>query len=252
MNYSELSSRLIKKLRDLDYANFQFILVANAIAGDTRKGGDFAWLREVQWRAVVDFDASSENNGLHVLFANAKEEDTTSHMERQLQVIDVSNLGRDHISSANLFSKSSNQLPWVFANGRSDVSAVYHSYSDWVGSYADPAKECLKRFIRTCVCPISVFVAFTSSSLKEMASLVQCAYSISRKRNIVILADGPVCKQLTELSQVDVRDCCVAGLPWEHVNVNIKDLLPQIAGNPAKFSTVVHWNRNTGSLIVIE
>lgn len=215
----------------MDCNRYQYILVANAIPALLRDNDDFTFFREVPWTAVVDFDWSSENGGLQEMFTR-----TTGNgaaLRRQLTVLDATDFKEGSGLGVESHYRPSSQLSWIFANGRQNVSQTYHTYSDWVGFCKKGTEDALLSQIRLALSPIVVFALFSSSSLLEMAALVQFTYSVMvaarAKRNIVVLSDNlSVAQKLTELAHVDVRECCVAGLPWEHVKLNFVQMLPEL------------------------
>jgi hypothetical protein len=237
VDLSGLSSKLRQSLRNLDCERHQYILVSNAVPGHMRDKEDFSFFSNVPWIAVVDFDPSSENGGLQDMFK--KKAASGNAVMRQLKVMDAT-YGKKEAGSDSPYRPTS-LLTWIFANGRQNVSQTYHTYSDWVGFCKKGTEDALLAHIRVAMSPIVVFALLSTSSLQEMAALVQYTYSLMvvarAKRNIVVLSDDVgAARKLTEFAGVDVRECCVAGLPWDHVKINLEQMLPELAEeSPEKY-----------------
>ena len=258
---SQLSGKLQRVLHDLDFERYQYILICNAIPGEQRETNLLGFLAEIPWTAVIDFDFSSENGGLHNLMRQKLDsegkgsDDRGGFFSRQVSVLDVMDF-KDQTPALNKDKTfgSNCRTSWIFANGRKGVTPMQESYSDWVANCEKPAEDALLSYLNLQKISVSVFLLVSKSALQEIACLLHFAFSVlghkrSRKEIAVICEDIGIVQDLRELVRIDVGECCVAGLPWSHVKENIRQML---SGREVFSSTSEkHVISSTGTAILI-
>lgn len=236
-DYSDLAVKLRTSLQNLEYSQFQYVLVANSVPPDLRDVKDLDFLMDITWSAVFDMDTASKSDGLYSVMKRVTESPVTEspvdveeseQMERISQscykVVDASSWKQLELSSGtNQYAKTYQQT-WIFGCGSSGGPIAVNTYDEWVRVYKTPVEDIIRLFFETPKMPIFVFLLLSSAALKQIVDLVKAILGQRSGQNslVVLSKDRKLANQLCEMSQLDIRECCISGLPWAHVNDNIK------------------------------
>ena len=251
----QLSEKLEKILHSLDFDRFRYILICNAIPGEHRDNSELGFLAEVPWTAVIDFDSNSETGGMYdLMLRNSSCEGgvTGGVFSKQVSLHNVEDF-ENQSNIRNMFYSNCGTC-WIFANGRKDVSLAQETFSDWVANCKKPAEDALYACMHVQTPLVSVYLLLSTSSLQELASLLQFNFSIlglrqSRKGIALICEDGAIVQELRALARVDIGECCVAGMSWTCVKDSIRQML--MGRNLFDLSTEKHVVSSSGSPVTV-
>ena len=239
---------LTGRLKTLSTSNFNYVLFADRIPEDMRASRPpfpFNFLKLLPWVAVVDFDQNSELDGLYKCL--------TSHVDGGGAVLSPLPLHHDDCekhftpSSKKMFAKThvlqaAHQLPWIFANGREGELERVDDFGTWLAQCQDDIVSALKHIKDQFPHLVAMFLVFDKSSVQEMASLVDSAFTqfklaqneTSEKRVVILCDEQSTAESLCKWCRMPyVRNHCIAGLTWNvvcHVVTELIRTLPQKEG----------------------
>ena len=192
------------------------ILIANAVPLSLRGSRALEFLVNHSWKAVMDFDPTSESGGLHSMAATASNQYQLKLMEiTQFQEKSITN----HPAEIGLHSKN---RPWIFTNGRQHCDSKPSTFIEWLrGGYRKSLETALA--IYQDYCPHLTFAIFVLSDndVQHLATTVESLFSQSLTRNqsfYIISPDAKVCSALLSASRVGSqlkKNCFV--LPLEDI-----------------------------------
>ena len=212
------SARIRESLRELNFKENSYILIADKVPREHRGSTSLAFLQSIPWIAVFDlFDPSSREDGLHYIF----NETSDSARATVKELGDFKNIqpGED---------MSTRGTTWIFRD-----KSMHES--DWVCNSKDSLYRALSAYKeRSPTGRIHcVFLAFGDESSEEMADVVESSFSIIGRhagRYITIISEKKeIINGIVRYSKPgirkDVTNSSLSGFPWKLFKSNVKDML---------------------------
>ena len=219
------SDVLRERLRDLNFKENGFILIANKLPAKYRGTAHLSFLQNIPWVTVFDlFDPSSKKDGLH--HACNETSDAPRAKIRTLDEFKEITPDKDSLISTR-------STTWIF-NGEEMQKG------DWIKC----SKDCLYRALsayKQCFPPgnlICVFLCLSENAVDEMADIMESSFSIlgnSARNCVTILSESrnvaePIIKASKPSLQKELGECSVIGIPWSL----LKEIVRELVG-PSKF-----------------
>ena len=253
-NQEELVRLLKERLKSLATSIFDYVVIANDIPSDQRTSRApflFDFVKLIPLVGVIDFDPSSERDGLYKC-VTARLDDNNPHPPLQPLILHHDDCERHFTRSFNkMFRKTqvlhaAHQLPWIFANER-EGELERLDESMWFCQCKGNVDIALRMMKEQFPHVVAMFLVFGESAIKEMAWLVDSVFSLfkllqsskSEKRLLILCDEQSTVDSLVmscSMRHEVVRSHCVAGLPWKIVGEVITELtgtIPEADG--AKF-----------------
>ena len=223
-------SALVKeRLRDMNFKDFGYILIANKLAPQYRRTPHLAFLQNIPWLAVFDlFDAASKIDGLHFVC----NETTDSPRAKLRSLDDFKEVSSDWISGKDC-TLPTRGTTWILNDEEMQKG-------DWIKCCRDSFYRALSAY-KLCCPPgkiVCVFLGLGDNAVEEMVDIMECCFSIfgnTASSCITIISENKdVAEAFIKGSrpslQNDVRECSVAGIPWSL----LKEIVRELVG-PTKF-----------------
>ena len=219
-----------KKLRDLNFKDFGYVLIANKLPPRYRGTPKLAFLQNIPWLAVFDlFDSSSKKDGLYY----ACNETTDAPRAKLRSLDDFKEASSDWISgkSDKDFDLSTRGTTWILGNEEMQKG-------DWIKC----SRDCFYRALSTYkfCCPLGrlmcLFLGLDESNIQEMVDMVECCFSIlgdSASNCVTVISES---KHVTDAFikasrlQRELRDCSITDIPWSLLREIVREML-----GPTKF-----------------
>ena len=216
---------LRERLRELNYKEYGYILIANKMSARYRGTAHLSFLQNIPWIAVFDlFDAASKQDGLHY----ACNETTDAPRAKIRTLDDFNDLSPDKDSFI-----STRGTTWILSNEEMQKG-------DWVKC----SKDCMHRTLfayKQCFAPgklVCVFLGLSENAVEEMADIMESCFSIlgsSAGRCATIISETKsVAEAFIKASRPslrkELRDCSLPGTPW----VLFEEIVCEMVG-PSKF-----------------
>lgn len=231
-----MSLKIRNSLKELNYAENDYILIASKVPTNHRKSANLAFLRSVPWIAVFDlFDPNSRKDGLHYICNEMND----------FARVTVKELG-DFKEIQTGESMSTRGTTWIFR------SQLMHD-GDWVCTSKDALYHALSTYKKCC--PTGnihlVFFAMSDESLQEMADVIESSFSIvgaNASKNITIVSETKeineaIVKFSRQIMRKRVADCSIPGCSLEILRTNIETMLgPIIFHEPGATTELPYCN----------
>lgn len=220
--YTEI---LRERLRELNYKENGYILVANKLPAQYRGTARLSFLKNIPWVAVFDlFDSSSKRDGL----LHACDETTDAPRAKIKTLDDFKEVTPDKDSFI-----STRGTTWI-------LNSEEMQKGDWIKC----SKDCLYRALlayKQCFPPgrlVCVFLCFSESAVNEMADIMENSFSILRhsaSSSVTIISESKavaetVIKASKPSLQRELGECCVSGISWNLLKEIVRELM-----GPSKF-----------------
>ena len=243
---------LRKRLRELNYKENGYILVANKLPAQYRGTAHLSFLKNIPWVAVFDlFDSSSKRDGL----LHACDETTDAPRAKIRTLDDFKEVTPDKDSLI-----STRDTTWILNN--EDMQK-----GDWIKC----SKDCLYRALwayKQCFPSgrlVCVFLCLSETAVNEMADIMENSFSIlghSASSSVTIISESKaVAETIIKASkpslQKELVECSVSGISWKLLKEIVRELmgpsefeekgatteLPHLSGQKEVLSKIVHsWN----------
>ncbi|XP_078364796.1 uncharacterized protein LOC144649210 isoform X2 [Oculina patagonica] len=217
------------RLRDMNFKDFGYILIANKLPPQHRGTPHLAFLQNIPWLAVFDlFDAASKKDGLHYVC-----NETTDAPRAKLRSLDdFKEVSSDWISGKD-FTLPTRGTTWILSNEEMQKG-------DWIKCSRDCFYRALSAY-KLCFPPgrlLCVFLGLGENAVQEMVDMMECCFSIFgnlASSCITILSESKnVAESLIKASksslQKELKECSVTGIPWRL----LKEIVREMVG-PTKF-----------------
>ena len=218
----KFSSDVRESLREINFKENSYILIANKVPPEHRGSTSLAFLQSIPWIAVFDlFDQNSKQDGLHFIF------NETSDSARAT----VKELG-DFKGLQTGEEISIHGTTWIFR------SQSMHE-SDWTRNSKKPLYRALSAYQEQS--PTGrihcVFLGLSDEYLQEMADIIDFCFIIigtNASKCITIMSEKKevgtgIVKFLKGDIQRDVKPpCSIFGFPLELLKENVKEMLGPI------------------------
>lgn len=216
---------LRKRLRELNFKENGFILIANKLPAKYRGTAHLSFLQNIPWVAVFDlFDPSSKQDGLH--YTCNETSDAPRAKIRTLDEFKEITADKDSLISTR-------GTTWIFNNEEKQQA-------DWIKL----SKDCFYRALsayKQCFLPgrlVCVFLCFSETAVNEMADIMESSCSIlghSTNRCVTIISESrDIADAFIKASkyslQRELEECSVAGISWDL----LKEIAQELVG-PSKF-----------------
>ena len=224
-----LSTLVRERLRDMNFKDFGYILIANKLPPQYRRTPHLAFVQNIPWLAVFDlFDAASKNDGLH--FVCNETSDAPRAKLRSLD--DFKEVSSDWISGKDS-TVPTRGTTWILNDEEMQKG-------DWIKCCRDCFYRALSAY-KLCFPPgkiLCVFLGLSDNAVQEMVDIMECCFSIfgnAASSCITIISENKsVAEAFIKASkpslQKDLKECSVAGIPW----ILLKEILRELVG-PTKF-----------------
>ena len=223
------SNLVRERLRNMNFKDFGYILIANKMPPRYRDTPHLAFLQNIPWLAVFDlFDVASKKDGLYFVF-----KETTDAPRAKLRSLDdFKDVSSDLISRSE-FTLPTRGTTWILRNEEMQNG-------DWIKCCRDCFYRALSAY-KLCFPPgrlLCVFLGLNESAIQEMADMMECCFSIfgnSASNCVSILSENrnitdAFMKASRSSLQRDLRECCIPGIPWSL----LKEIVREMIG-PSKF-----------------
>ena len=223
------STLVRERLRDMNFKEFGYILIANKLPPKYRRAPDLDFLQNIPWLAVFDlFDAASKKDGLHFVC-----NETTDAPRAKLRSLDdFKEVSSDWISG-NDSTLSTRGTTWILNDEEMQKG-------DWIKCSRDCFYRALSAY-KLCFPPgkiLCVFLGLGNNAIQEMVDIMECCFSIfgnAASSCITIISENKdVAEAFIKASktslQKDLKECSVAGIPWSL----LKEIVRELVG-PTKF-----------------
>ena len=213
------------RLRELNFKENGFVLIANKLPAKYRGTARLSFLQKIPWVAVFDlFDPSSKEDGLH--HACNETRDAPQAKSRTLDEFKETTLDKDSLISTR-------RTTWIFNNEEMQKG-------DWIKC----SKDCLYRALsayKRCFPPgnlICVFLCLSETAVHEMADIMETSFSIlgnSARSCVTIISESrtvvePFLKASKQSLQKELGECSVPGIPLSL----LKEIVLELVG-PSEF-----------------
>ena len=223
------STLVRERLRDMNFKDFGYILIANKLPPQYRRTPHLAFLQNIPWLAVFDlFDAASKIDGLHYVC-----NETTDAPRAKLRSLDdFKEVSSDWISGKDC-TVPTRGTTWILNDEEMQKG-------DWIKCCRDCFYRALSAY-KLCFPPgkiLCVFLGLGDNAVQEMVDIVECCFSIfgnTASSCITIISENKnVAEAFIKASkpslQNDLKECSVAGIPWSL----LKEIVRELVG-PTKF-----------------
>lgn len=223
------STLVRERLRDMNFKDFGYILIANKLPPQYRRTPHLAFLQNIPWLAVFDlFDAASKKDGLHYVC-----NETTDAPRAKLRSLDdFKEVSSDWISG-NDFTLPTRGTTWILSNEEMQKG-------DWIKCSRDCFYRALSAY-KLCFPPgrlLCVFLGLAENAVQEMVDIMECCFSIfgnSASSCVTIISESKnVVEAFIRASkpslQKELRECTLSGIPW----TLLKEIVREMVG-PTKF-----------------
>ena len=215
--YTEI---LRKRLRELNYKENGYILVANKLPAQYRGTAHLSFLKNIPWVAVFDlFDSSSKQDGL--LHACDETTDAPRVKRRTLDDFKEVTPGKDSLISTR-------DTTWILSNEEMQKG-------DWIKC----SKDCLYRALwayKQCFPSgrlVCVFLCLSETAVNEMADIMENSFSIfghSASSSVTIISESKavaetVIKASKPSLQRELVECTVSGISWKLLKQIVRELM---------------------------
>lgn len=229
-----VSARIREKLRELDYKEFAYVLIANKLPPEYRSSPCLSFMRNIPFVAVFDpFDPDSTKDGLYYVCN------------------ETNDAARARIKTLDDFKKSESR---GFGN-QDETLCLPLRGTTWVlqqesmseGAWILKAKDCMYRALTACVDSFGsnrlnfVFLCLSEHSIAQMSDIIECCFSIlgeSASKHVTVICERQkyaedLIEKTKEVLRPEVRECCIESVPWHLLEQNVKDMI-----GPSKFDDV--------------
>ena len=225
----KFSSLVRLRLRDLNFKDFGYVLIANKMPPQYRGTPNLAFLQNIPWLAVFDlFDAASKKDGLYY----ACNETTDSPRAKLRSLDDFKGVSPDWISGKG-FDISTRGTTWILGNEEKQKG-------DWIKW----SKDCFYRALSTYkfCCPpgrlMCIVLGLDQSNVQEMVDMMECCFNIlgnSASNCVTIISESKtVADAFIRASKVqlqrELRECSITSIPW----LLLKEIVREMVG-PSQF-----------------
>ena len=215
--YTEI---LRERLRELNYKENGYILVANKLPAQYRGTAHLSFLKNIPWVAVFGlFNSSSRRDGL--LYACNETTDAPRAKIRSLDDFKEVTTDKDSLISTR-------GTTWILNNEEMQKG-------DWIKC----SKDCLYRALwacKQCFPPgqlVCVFLCLSDTAVNEMADIVENSFSIlghTASRSVTIISESKaVAENVIKVSkpslQRELGECSVSGIPWNLLKELVRELM---------------------------
>lgn len=200
---------LKERLRDLNYKEYGYILIANKMPARYRETSRLSFLQNIPWLAVIDlFDAASKQNGLHYAC-----NETTDSPRAKVRSLDDFN----EVSPEKDSFVSTRETTWIFNNDDMQTVGWVKSSKDYVYRTLSAYKQSLPTGRLVCV-----FLGLSETAVEEMADIMESCFSIlgdSASSCVTIISETrSVTEAFIKASRPslrkELRECSVDEVPW--------------------------------------
>lgn len=218
-----------ERLRDMNFKDFGYILIANKLPPQYRRTPHLAFLQNIPWLAVFDlFDAASKIDGLHFVC-----NETTDAPRAKLRSLDdFKEVSSDWISGKDC-TLPTRGTTWILNDEEMQKG-------DWIKCCRDCFYRALSAY-KLCFPPgkiLCVFLGLGDNAVLEMVDIMECCFSIFgniASSCITIISENKnVAEAFIKASkpslQNDLKECSIAGIPWSL----LKEIVRELVG-PTKF-----------------
>ena len=222
-----LSALVRERLRELNFKEFRYVLIANKLPSRYRGTPDLSFLQNIPWLAVFDlFDTASKKDGLYYIC-----NETTDALRANLRNLeDYGECLSDWISG-NDFHISTRETTWILGNEEM-------LKEDWIKCSRDCFYRALSTYKRCCPLGrlLCVFLVLDETSVQEMVDMMECCFSIlgkSASNSITIMSENKhVSEAFIKASKLqrEIIECSIPGIPWKL----LKEVVREMVG-PTKF-----------------
>ena len=253
----KFSALVKKRLRDLNFKDFSYVLIANKLPPRYRGTPKLAFLQNIPWLAVFDlFDATSKKDGLYY----ACNETTDAPRAKLRSLDDFKEAPSDWISRKpdKDFDLSTRGTTWIL--GIEEMQK---------GHWIKFSRDCFYRALSTykLCCPLGrlmcLFLGLDESNIQEMVDMMECCFSIlgdSASNCVTVISES---KHVTDAFikasslQRELRDCCITDIPWSLLREIVREMvgptkfeergakteLPYFTGLKEVFNKIIHsWD----------
>lgn len=221
------SALVRERLRDLNFKDFGYILIANKLPPQYRGTPHLAFLQNIPWLAVFDlFDAASKKDGLHYVC-----NETTDAPRAKLRSLDdFKEVSSDWIPGKD-FNLSTRGTTWILSNEEMQKG-------DWIKCSRDCFYRALSAY-KLCFLPgrlLCVFLGLDETGVHEMVDMMECCFSIlgnPASNCVSIISESKhVVEAFIKASKLqrELRECSITGFPWKL----LKEIVREMVG-PTKF-----------------
>ncbi|XP_046857816.1 uncharacterized protein LOC124451237 [Xenia sp. Carnegie-2017] len=214
-----LSTNVRNSLKDLNFKENSFILIANKVPQEYRDSNILAFLKMIPWLAVFDlFDIKTEKDGLYFIVNETN--DRAKPIKKELHDFSDSKKNEELLKV---------DTTWITRGEE------FHE-KNWTRYSKDSLYKALSAF---CDCPTGhphcVFLLMSDTNLKEMACIIEASFSIiqgndAHKHISVISEKKELRANLTKLLDDDINKdikppCSVFGVPMNVLKSIIMELI---------------------------
>jgi hypothetical protein len=222
LDIQKLSTNVRKSLKELDFRENSYILIANKVPPEYRGSNTIAFLKKIPWIAVFDlFDLNTEKDGLYYILNETN--DLARPTRKELDDFKDPKIN-ETISKV--------ETTWITR------SKEMHE-SNWTRFSKDSLYKALSAF---CESPTGrvhcVFLLLSNENLQEMADIVDFSFSIihgnDANKHISIISERKehgtqMIKFLKDDISMDVKPpCSVFGIPFDLLRNSVKLLLGSV------------------------
>jgi len=216
---------LRERLRDLNYKEHGYILIANKMPARYRGTAHLSFLQNIPWVAVFDlFDSSSKRDGLHY----ACNETTDAPRAKNRTLDDFNEVLTDGDSFV-----STRGTTWI-------LNKEEMQRGDWIKCSKDYMYRTLSAYKRS-FAPgklVCVFLGLSEGAIEEMADIMESCFSIlgnSGGSSVTVISETKsVAEAFIKASRPslrkELRECSLSGIPW----VLFEEIVCEMIG-PSKF-----------------
>ena len=249
-----LSALVRSRLRDLNFKDVFYVLIANKMPPQYRGTPQLAFLQNIPWLAVFDlFDAASKQDGLYY----ACNETTDAQRANLRSLDDFKGVSPDWTSCKGL-NLSTRGTTWILGNEEMQRG-------HWIKCSRDCFYRAFSLFNSCCSLErlICVFLGLDESNVQEMVDMMECCFSIlgnSASDCITIISEK---KDVTDAFikasklQKELRECSITGIPWTLLKEIVREMigpsnfeergakteLPYLTGTKEVFNKTIHsWD----------
>ena len=209
-----------ERLRELNYRDNGYILVANKLPARYRGSPQLSFLQNVPWVAVFDlFDPASKVDGLHYAC-----NETTDAVRATIYTLD----DFKEVTPNKDALISTRGTTWILSNEEMQK-----------GNWIKCSKDCLYRALsayKECFLPgklVCVFLCLAENAVPEMADIMESSFSIfgnSASSCVTILSEtAEVAEAFIEASKPalrrELKDCSTTGIPWSLLKRIVHDMV---------------------------
>ena len=220
----KFSTLVRDRLRDMNFKDFGYILIANKLPPQYRRTPHLAFLQNIPWLAVFDlFDAASKIDGLHFVC-----NETTDAPRAKLRSLDdFKEVSSDWISGKDC-TVPTRGTTWILNDEEMQKG-------DWIKCCRDCFYRALSAY-KLCFPPgkiLCVFLGLGDNAVQEMVDIMECCFSIfgnTASSCITIISENKnVAEAFIKASkpslQNDLKESSIAGIPWSLLKEIVRELV---------------------------